>query len=211
VSDARPRRRLPLVLLVLVVAGLLASAIAPYDGPTWWMETAPVIAAVPLLVLTARRFPLTTLAYVLIALHAAILEAGGHWTYARVPLGDWMREAFHLARNPYDRLGHLAQGFVPAILVREVLLRTSPLRPGRWLFTMVTAFALAVSALYELLEWGTAVVAGGGAVEFLGTQGDTWDAQWDMLHALLGALAAQLLLSRLHDRQIAALPPSPRA
>ena len=127
---------------------------------------------------------------------------GGHWTYARVPLGDWVRDTFDLARNPYDKLGHLAQGFVPAILARELLLRTSPLRPGGWLFTIVTGLCLGVAALYELLEWLAAVVAGGGAIDFLGTQGDEWDTQSDLLWAWIGATAAQLLLARLHDRQL---------
>jgi len=143
---------------------------------------------------------------VLRAVHAVILCVGGHWTYARVPLGDWARDTFHLARNPYDRLGHVAQGFVPAILLREVLLRTSPLRPGGWLFTLVTGFCLGISGAYELVEWLAAVLLGSGADDFLGTQGDPWDTQSDMFCALLGAIAAQLLLSRLHDRQIAALP-----
>ena len=189
----------------LVVVALAISAIHPFDRATWWMEVAPVLVGLPLLVVTRRRFPLTTLAYVLLTVHAVILIAGGHWTYARVPLGDWARDAFGLARNPYDRLGHVAQGFVPAIVGREVLLRTSPLRRGGWLFTLVTALCLAISALYELLEWATAVIAGGGAVEFLGTQGDVWDAQADMACAWVGALAAQLLLARVHDRQLHAL------
>ena len=205
--DAAPARNGPLVraLAVVTVVALGVSAIGPYDRATWWMEVAPVLVGLPLLVVTRRRFPLTTLAYVLLTVHAVILIAGGHWTYARVPLGDWARDAFGLARNPYDRLGHVAQGFVPAIVGREVLLRTSPLRRGGWLFTLVTALCLAISALYELLEWATAVIAGGGAVEFLGTQGDVWDAQADMACAWVGALAAQLLLARVHDRQLHAL------
>ncbi|MBL9089473.1 MAG: DUF2238 domain-containing protein [Planctomycetia bacterium] len=169
------------------------------------MEVAPVLVGLPLLVRTRRTFPLTTLAYVLLTVHAVILVVGGHYTYARVPLGDWARDAFGLARNPYDRLGHVAQGFVPAIVAREVLLRTSPLRRGGWLFTLVTALCLAISAVYELLEWATAVIAGGGAVEFLGTQGDVWDAQADMACAWVGATAALVLLGRVHDRQLRAL------
>lgn len=201
----RPDRRLPLVCLAITLAGLMVTAIEPFDVPTWWLEVFPVLVAVPVLVATARRFPLTPLLYVLLTVHAAILMVGGHWTYARVPLGDWVRDAFHLARNPYDKLGHFAQGFVPAVLARELLLRTSPLRRGGWLFAIVTSMCLAVSALYELLEWATALAFGGGAVEFLGTQGDPWDAQSDMLFAWIGATAALLLLPRLHDRQLAAL------
>lgn len=203
-----PGLRLPLALLAVVVLALAASAIRPEDGPTWWLEVFPVLIAVPLLVATARRFPLTPLAYVLIAAHALILIAGGHFTYAKVPLGDWAKDAFHLARNPYDRLGHLAQGFVPAIAFREVLLRTSPLRPGGWVVTATTSFCLAVSALYELFEWMTAEIAGSGDIAFLGAQGDVWDAQWDMLTALVGAILAQALLSRWHDRQMARLAAS---
>lgn len=206
-----PARRLPLVCLALVLVGLVVTAIDPYDGPTWWLEVFPVLVAVPVGVVTFRRFPLTPLLYVLLAVHAWVLMVGGHWTYARVPAGDWVRDALHLARNPYDKLGHFAQGFVPAILARELLLRTSPLRRGGWLFAIVTAMCLAVSALYELLEWATALAFGGGAVEFLGTQGDPWDAQSDMLFAWIGATAALLLLPRLHDRQLAALRPEPRA
>lgn len=202
-----PPRNGPLVrgLAAVTVAALVASGVGPYDRPTWWMEVAPVLLGLPLLVATRRRFPLTTLAYVLLTVHAVILVAGGHYTYARVPLGDWARDAFGLTRNPYDRLGHLAQGFVPAIVAREVLLRTSPLRRGGWLFTLVTALCLAISALYELLEWATAVIAGGGAVDFLGTQGDVWDAQADMACAWVGAMLAQALLARVHDRQLRAL------
>ena len=207
VPDVVPPRNGSLVrgLAIVTVAALVVSGIGPHDRPTWWMEVAPVLLGLPLLVATRRRFPLTTLAYVLLAVHAVILVAGGHYTYARVPLGDWARDAFGLARNPYDRLGHVAQGFVPAIVAREVLLRTSPLRRGGWLFTLVTALCLAISALYELLEWATAVIAGGGAVDFLGTQGDVWDAQADMACAWVGAMVAQGLLARVHDRQLHAL------
>jgi putative membrane protein len=203
---APPAARLPLFLLVVVLAALVASAFGPFDRMTWWMEVAPVIAAAPLLTLTWRRFPFTPLAYLLMAWFALILIAGGHWSYARVPLGEWVQDALDLSRNHYDRMGHFFQGVIPAMVARELLVRTSPLRPGAWLFVVCTAIALAISALYELIEWLAAVVAGGGAVEFLGTQGDPWDAQADMLCALCGALLSQLLLSRLHDRQLAALP-----
>jgi len=205
------RSREPLVLLLLGLAVLAWSGIGPKDRLTWWMEVAPVLVGVPILAATYRRFPLTPLLYRLLLLHAAILMVGGHWTYAEVPLGFWMRDAFQFARNHYDRIGHFAQGFVPAILAREILLRKTPLRPGGWLFLLVTSVCLAFSAIYELIEWATAVIGGGSAEAFLGTQGDPWDAQWDMFLCLIGALASQLLLARLHDRELARLgaPPQP--
>jgi putative membrane protein len=183
-----------------MLVALVASGIGPYDRMTWWLEVAPVLVVLPLLWATRERFPLTTLLYGLIAFHAVVLCIGGHWTYARVPAGDWFQQLLGWERNPYDRLGHLVQGFVPAIAAREILVRTSPLRGSRWLPFLVVAICLAISASYELIEWATAVIAGGGAVEFLGTQGDVWDAQWDMFCALLGAIAALLLLSGVHDR-----------
>jgi putative membrane protein len=166
---------------------------------------APILIATPILLLTARRFPLTPLAYRLIFVHALVLMLGGHYTYAEVPAGFWIKRALGLARNPYDRLGHFAQGFVPAIVVREVLIRRSPLEPGKWLTFLVLCVCLAISALYELVEWWAALIGGEGADAFLGTQGDQWDTQWDMLVALLGAATALLVFSRLHDRQIARL------
>jgi putative membrane protein len=202
---AAPSPRLPLALAAVVALALAASAIAPFDRLTWWLEVFPVLLAAPLLALTWRRFPLTSLAYVLIALHALVLILGGHYTYAEVPLGYWLRDMFLLERNPYDRLGHFMQGFVPAIVAREVLLRTSPLRPGAWLAFLVACVCLAISALYEFLEWWTALATGTAADAFLGTQGDVWDTQWDMFTCLLGAVAALMLLSRLHTRQLAAL------
>jgi putative membrane protein len=205
------RRREPIVLLVLGTVALAVSGIGPYDRTTWWLEVAPIFLGVPVLAATYRRFPLTPLAYRLILVHALILMAGGHYTYARVPLGFWVRDLLGLARNHYDRLGHFAQGFVPAILVREVLLRRTPLRRGGWLFFLVTSVCLAVSACYEFVEWWSAVVGGTAADAFLGTQGDVWDTQWDMFIALLGAVAAQLALSRLHDRELAHLLPSSQA
>ena len=191
------------VLLVVGAAALLVSGIAPHDRLTWLLEVAPILIAVPVLVATARRFPLTPLAYRLIFLHALILMLGGHYTYAEVPLGDWVADALGLARNPYDRLGHLAQGFVPAIVVREILIRRSPLRPGKWLTFLVVCVCLAISAAYELVEWWSALLGGENADAFLGTQGDQWDTQWDMFTALVGAIGALALLSRYHDRQIA--------
>ena len=199
-------RALQFTTLVGLV-GLVWSGLGPYDRATWALEVAPVVIVLPLLWLTRERFPLTPLLYVLIAVHAAILMLGGHYTYARLPLGDRVREAFDLARNHYDRLGHVAQGFIPAIAVREILLRRTPLRQGGWLFTLVAATCLAISAFYEFLEWWTALLVGGAADAFLATQGDVWDTQWDMFLALCGALAAQWLLARWHDRQLAALRP----
>jgi putative membrane protein len=207
-STSTASRREPLVLLIVGLALLVASGIAPYDRTTWVLEVFPIFLAVPLLVATARRFPLTPLAYRLVLLHALILMLGGHYTYARVPLGFWLRDALHLARNHYDRLGHFAQGFVPAIVAREVLLRRSPLERGKWLFFLVTAVCLSISACYELVEWAAAVAGGSAADAFLGTQGDPWDTQWDMFVALLGAVSAQLLLARVHDRQLARLTPN---
>ncbi|MCE7960198.1 MAG: DUF2238 domain-containing protein [Acidobacteria bacterium ACB2] len=186
---------------------LAVSGIGPKDRFTWLLEVAPVLVGAPLLVATRRRFPLTPLACRLVFLHALVLVLGGHYTYAEVPIGDWARDLLGLARNPYDRLGHFAQGFVPAVLTRELLLRRTPLRRGGWLFTLVTAVCLAISALYELVEWLAAVLTGEAAEAFLGTQGDVWDTQWDMFLALLGALASQLLLSKRHDRELSRLAP----
>ena len=197
--------REPRVLLVVGAIALAVSGVAPHDRLTWLLEVAPILIAVPVLIASARRFPLTPLAYRLIFLHALILMLGGHYTYAEVPLGDWAADALGLARNPYDRLGHLAQGFVPAIVVREILIRRSPLRPGKWLAFLVVCVCLAISAAYELIEWWSALIGGESADAFLGTQGDQWDTQWDMFTALVGAVAALALLGRLHDRQIARL------
>jgi putative membrane protein len=200
--------RLPAALLAAVLAVLAWSGVAPKERSTWLMEVAPVLLALPVLVATRRRFPLTPLLYLLVALHAIVLCVGGRYTYAEVPLGFWVRDALGLARNHYDRLGHLLQGFVPALVAREVLLRASPLRRGRWLAGLATCVALAISALYELVEWLAAILLGQGAAAFLGTQGDPWDTQWDMFLALCGAILAQLLLSRAQDRQLAALAAS---
>ena len=194
------------MLLFLAFVALVVSGIGPKDRLTWLLEVAPVLIGAPLLVATARRFPLTPLLYRLLFFHALVLMLGGHYTYAEVPLGEWAKEAFGFARNHYDRLGHVTQGFVPAILAREILLRKTPLHPGGWLRLFVTSVCLAFSALYELIEWATALVSGEAAAAFLGTQGDIWDTQWDMFLALCGALLAQALLARLHDRQLARLP-----
>jgi putative membrane protein len=210
----RPDDWLPALLLAAVLALLVASGVGPKDRLTWFLEVAPVLAALPVLVATRRRFPLPPLLYAAIAAHAAILCVGGHYTYAEVPLGHWVRDALGLHRNHFDRLGHLAQGFVPALVAREVILRTTPLRPGRWVFVLTTALALSLSAIYELVEWGAALVLGQGAEAFLGTQGDPWDTQWDMFLALVGAVLAQALLARVQDRQrahLAAPPAGPGA
>jgi putative membrane protein len=196
------RTPVPAALLVTGLAVLVWSGVRPADRFTWFLETVPAMVAATLLVATHRRFRFTTLAYVLIWVHAIILMLGGHWTYAEMPLFNWIRDHFGLARNYYDRLGHLAQGFVPAIIARELLLRTSPLGRGKWLTTIVICICLAISAAYELVEWATAMAVGESADKFLATQGDVWDTQWDMCMALCGAGAALLLLSRVHDRAL---------
>ena len=206
-SDPQPlvkrQDREPVILLVASVVLLTLSGLDPHDRLTWLLEVGPVLLALPLLVVTYSRFRLTPLLYRLLFIHAVILMVGGHYTYSLTPIGFWMQRVFGFARNHYDRIGHLAQGFVPAILAREVLLRRSPLVRGKWLFFLVTCVCLAISALYELLEWWTALVGGQQATQaFLGTQGDPWDTQWDIFLALIGAIAAQLTLARLHDRQL---------
>jgi len=196
-----PRMLLWMTLVVLPCAAL--SRIHPHDPLTWILEIFPVAIVLPLLYLTAKRFPLTPLLYALIGVHCQILIVGAHYTYARVPLGFWVQDAFDLGRNHYDRLGHFAQGFVPAIAVREILIRTSPVKAGGWLAFLTVATCLAISATYEFVEWWTALAAGVAADQFLATQGDIWDTQWDMFMALCGASVALLLLSRVHDRALA--------
>jgi putative membrane protein len=195
-------RRYYALLLAILGAVSVWSAIQPHDRFTWYLEVFPVMIALPILLFTYKRFPFSRLAYALILVHAIVLLIGGHYTYAEMPLFNWLRDANGWDRNYYDRLGHVAQGFIPAIVAREILLRTSPLRPGKWLFFLVLCIALAISALYEMLEWWVAVASGSDAVAFLATQGDVWDTQWDMFLALLGALAALLLLSGWHDRSM---------
>ncbi|WAT18085.1 DUF2238 domain-containing protein [Aurantiacibacter sp. MUD11] len=195
-----------LLLLTATWFAMLAwSGWHPYDRGTWLMEVAPALIALPILWATGKRFPLTSLSLTLIGLHGLVLMLGGAYTYARVPIGFEVQEWLGLARNPYDRFGHLMQGFVPSVVFRELLLRLSSLRPGWLLTVLLLACCLAVSASYELIEFGAAMALGQGAEEFLGTQGDVWDTQWDMLMCLIGAALALLLLSRWHDRQLARL------
>ncbi len=181
---------------------LVISAIRPYDWLTWWLEALPAMIGAGILIAVHRRFPFTPLVYRLVLIHALILILGAHYSYARVPFGFWLQDLFDLSRNPYDRIGHFAQGFFPAIIVREVLLRSTPLRRGAWLFFLVVSVCLAFSAFYEFIEWWAALAGGESAEAFLGTQGDVWDTQWDMFMALLGATSAQLLLAGVHDRAL---------
>lgn len=196
------KRYRALILLACLTAALVVSGINPYDRLTWVLEVFPILIGIPVVLAVYPRFQFTPLACWLIFIHCLILMLGGHYTYARVPLGYWMQELLNLSRNHYDRLGHLAQGFVPAMLTREILIRKSPLRPGAWLFFLVTSVCLAISAFYEFIEWWAAIIGGESAESFLGTQGDVWDTQWDMFLAFVGAIIAQLLLSRVHDRQL---------
>lgn len=197
--------RLAGALAIAVAAALAASGIAPFDRGTWLLEVAPVLIAFPILAATHRRFPLTDLLYVLVALHALVLIVGGAYTYARVPLGGWMQEWLGLSRNPYDRIGHFMQGLVPALAAREILLRNRYLASRPMASFLSICVAMAVSACYELLEWAAAVALGQGADDFLGTQGDPWDTQWDMFMALIGATVAMAGFARLQDARIAAL------
>jgi putative membrane protein len=196
-----------IALLAIVLAVLAWSGINPSDRFTWLMEVFPVLIAVPALILTYRRFRFTRLVYTLIAIHACILMVGGKYTYAEVPLGFWMERAFGFARNHYDRIGHFAQGFVPAMVAREILTRQSPLRESRWLPFLVVCFCLALSACYEFIEWWTALATGTAADAFLGTQGDPWDTQWDMFFAFIGAITAVVTLSGVHDRELLKVAP----
>jgi putative membrane protein len=199
-------------LLLLFLAGLLLawSGVNPQERGTWLLEVAPVLLGAPILIVSASSFRLSPLLYRLLFLHAVILMVGGHYTYANVPIGFWAQDLLDLSRNHYDRLGHFAQGFIPAILTREILLRLSPLHRGRWLFFLVVCVCLAFSALYELFEWWVALIGGASAESFLGTQGDVWDTQWDMFLALLGSISAQTLLGKMHDGSLAEVTPAPR-
>ena len=205
-TDTARERKL-LCAAALLLALLAWSGVAPYDRLTWLMEVLPVIIALPLMLWTYRRLPLTNLLYILIFVHACVLMLGGAYTYARVPLGLQLAEYLSLERNPYDRIGHLLQGLVPVMVAREILLRGAYVRGRHMLAFICIAIVLAISASYELIEWAAAVALGQGAEQVLGTQGDVWDTQWDMFCALLGASGALLLLSGLHDRQLRAISP----
>lgn len=199
------RDTLNATLAAIVIAVLVVSGIAPYERLTWVMEVAPVLIALPLMIATRRSYPLTTLLTVLIAIHALILIAGGAYTYARVPLGFWMQDVLGTVRNPYDKIGHFMQGFVPAMVAREILIRGAYVRGRKMTGFLCICIAMAISAVYELIEWGAALYLGQGADEFLGTQGDQWDTQSDMFMALIGATMAMVLLSRWHDRMLAGM------
>lgn len=195
-----------LTLAAIALTALLAiSGFAPYDRPTWLLEVAPVLIALPLMAATYRRFPLTTLLYILIFAHAVVLMVGGAYTYARVPLGFWMADLLGMDRNPYDKIGHFMQGFVPAIVAREIFVRGAYVQGRKMLAFLSVCVVMMVSSCYELLEWAAALALGQGADEFLGTQGYVWDTQSDMFYALIGSCTALLLLSQLHDRQMAKL------
>jgi putative membrane protein len=198
----RNRGRFFFLLFTILGVVFAWSAIAPLQRLTWWLEIAPILIALPILIFTYKQFKFTQLAYALMLVHAVILLIGGHYTYAEVPLFNWLRDTFDLSRNHYDRVGHFAQGFIPAIIAREVLLKKSPLSRGRWLFFITCCICLSISAVYEFIEWWVAVYAGGAADAFLGLQGDVWDTQWDMFAALLGAIAAQVMLAKMHDKQM---------
>ena len=200
------RDRTLVVLLLIITALLAASAINPYDRTTWFMEVTPVLIVVPILLLTYRRFPLSSLLYMLIFLHAILLIFGGAYTYARVPFGFRLQDLFSFSRNPYDRIGHFMQGFVPALLARELFLRSGSVPNRRLAALLAICVAMAISAWYEMIEWAAALVLGQSADAFLGTQGDPWDTQWDMFMCFVGAVLAMISLSREQDRQIARLP-----
>ncbi len=189
-------------LLVIFLAVLLWSGIRPFDRYTWFLEVFPTFLALPILLVTYRRFPFTRLVYVLILLHAIVLMIGGHYTYAREPFFAWLGQVMHWPRNNYDKLGHFMQGFVPAMVAREILLRRTPLKRGGWLFFLVVCVCMFISSTYELFEWGMSVTSGAKADDFLGTQGYQWDTQTDMLMALIGSVVAQVMLSAWHDRQL---------
>ena len=196
------RSRLLILASITLLALLVLSGMQPYDRTTWVLEVFPILIALPVLWVTSRRFPLTTLLYVCIFLHAVVLMTGGAYSYARVPLGFQLADLLHLSRNPYDKIGHFFQGFVPALVAREILIRGRYVQGRKMLAFIVVCMVLAISATYELIEWAAAVALGQGADEFLGTQGDPWDTQSDMFTALIGAVAALLFFSRLHDGQI---------
>lgn len=202
-----PRTHWLLLAAIAALALLTVSGWHPYDRTTWILEVVPIFIALPVLCLTYRRFPLTPLLYALIFIHAGVLMLGGAYSYARVPLGFQIQDLLALGRNPYDKIGHFFQGLVPALVAREIFIRTGAVRGPKMRAFLVICVALAISATYELIEWGAALALGQGADEFLGTQGDPWDTQSDMFFALVGACAALACFSRLHDRQLASLNP----
>ncbi len=188
---------------LVVIAVQIGLGIAPKaDRMTWVLENFPVWIGLVMLAFTWKKFPLSRLCLGLLVVHSVILAVGGHYTYPKVPLGDWVKEAFHFSRNHYDRLGHFAQGFIPAIFVRELLIRKAEVRRGAWLFTLSVCVCLAFSAFYEFIEWWAALATGEAATDFLGTQGDPWDTQWDMFLAFIGAIVSLALLARAHDRSL---------
>lgn len=202
-------RILRFTCLGVVSAVLIWSAIRPHAWGTWFFETVWVVAGLVAVVAYWRRFPLTDLLCVLLTVWAVVLAYGGHTSYALTPFGSWLQDLLSLGRNPYDRIAHFIQGFVPAIAFREILWRTSPLRGSRWLAPVTVAFCFSLSGFWELMEWCGAYLVAGGSPDFLGGQGDPWDTQWDMLCALAGAVLALLLLSRSHDRQLSTLSSEP--
>ena len=202
ITKSNTNKRFHLLLLISGLVLLILSGLNPLDRVTWALEVFPAVFGLLILVPTYRRFPLSNLVYVLIWIHALILIVGGHYTYAEMPLFNWIRDAFDLQRNYYDRVGHVAQGFVPAMIAREILLRTSPLKPGKWIFAICLAFSMAISSIYELIEWAAALILAQGADQFLATQGDQWDTQNDMFCCLIGATLALILLSRLHNKSL---------
>lgn len=196
--------RLSLILLAINLALLVWSGIKPFEYGTWALEVFPAVLGIVIVAATRNGFPLTPLVLILIAFHCVILIIGGHYTYARVPIGLWAQEAFDLSRNHYDRFAHFIQGFVPAMIAREILIRRSPLQPSKWLFFLVACVCLAISAVYELVEWAVAEIDSAGSQDFLGTQGDIWDTQKDMALCGVGAITAQVLLNSLHNKQLRA-------
>lgn len=196
----------PAILLVVDATVLLWSVIGCHDYFTWALEVFPAVIGGAVLIWLYPKFRFTNMVYTFIALHAIILMIGGHYTYAQMPLFNWVRDTFHLSRNHFDRVGHFAQGFVPSLIAREVLLRTTTLRRGKLLLWLIFSSSMAISALYELLEFAVAMATGSAADAFLGSQGDVWDTQWDMTFCLIGTVCMLLLMSRAHDRALAEVP-----
>ena len=193
------KQKYPILFSICTLILLIVSFVLTFDRMTWLLEVLPIMLGLPILFFTYKRFPLTKLVYILLFIHFVILSVGAIYTYAKVPLGFWLQDWFGFSRNNYDKIGHFAQGFIPALLAREILLRTSPLRQGKWLNFIVVSICLAISAFYELIEWWVSAIQGASAEDFLGTQGDVWDAQSDMLFALVGAIFALIIFSKYHN------------